>query len=1232
MQKHTGAVKGLEFNSFSPNLLASGAADSDLCIWDLSKPSAPSLYPALKGGSSSSGGSSEITYIAWNRKVQHILASSSTNGTTVVWDLKRQKPVISFRDSSSQRRASVLQWNPEIATQLIVASDDDRSPTLQMWDLRNSVSPLKEFVGHTKGVLGLAWSNHDSSLLLSCAKDMRTICWDVQSTEIVCELTNSQNWSFDAQWSPITPGVFSTSSYDGHVAIWNLSSCTGSKMTETVNEDFSVTQQSTGESVPLKKAPLWMRRPACATFGFGGKLVSVTNHKAQVNDATGQQRVVEGATINISQVVTEHELVARSEAFEAAIEGGNTDTLHDFCVSKAQADPELSAGTSESKAQEAETWSFLSILYEAEEARRSILNKLGFKDIPERLTQQPNGDAEMDPAGSTNGHADAGTVGHGVHGVGGLMRQLSMKDGVRPAVEVPTQRPSMGGIEGFGADDPDFFDNLDDLPPSTPSSPRQAGVFGATGPDAAGSVTSPTPHSAEAAAANGQLSRTTSAAPPCSNELEAEINTALIVGNYAAAVEHCFKAARYADALLIANTAGKTLYQQVMRRYLRKAPHPYQAIISANIEGDYAGLVKGRLVGQWRETLALLCTYTERDHFRVLVDQLATRLSQAGMFHEASLCWICGGHTDQAVAYWSKKTQGAATNIETMQNVIEKAVVMGLAPGCGAGGVNKASHSLSELVTSYSSLLAAQGRMAIALDYLEHVPGEASTAVAVLKDRIFRSAAVDLPTNMFPPPFPFIQEEVVQGEVAVAQSSLLQQQQQSQQAPAAAANPYAQQGYSTNAYAAVPAAAVPANSYYTQAQPNNNNNNNTGYPAQSAPYSQQQPTQQQQQQPARAMYSQQQPTAQYNITAHNNQHTAGAAAAQQYTPSQQQQQQYAQPAAASSYAPQASAYNPSYPPQSTSNAGMYQPQTPSAMQQQSAQDQSYTQQQQQPYAGSAYNEPAPAVYNPKRAVPAAAPMSTAHHPAVFAPTTSANPPTAPQQQQPQQIARQPSYPPSSSAPSGSAAPQSTAGGYAPGPYQPQQQPQANHQQQHLQPVQVVQQPSFFTPTANTPIQLQPSFSATAGGMPMQSLPSGGGINSMVPPAPASQRPPPVQATGPPANISISTADTSAVPQTYQPIVSSLTNLFNSCVPLANNPAKKREMDDNSKKLGQLFWKLNAGELSAELLPQLQQLCLAIDAANWTAASGIQGGLTTSHWDECGFWLTPMKRLIKSRSA
>lgn len=71
------------------------------------------------------------------------------------------------------KRTSVLQWNPEVATQLIVGSDDDMSPTLQLWDLRNSVSPLRELRGHRGGVLGLSWCPQDPAFLLSSSKDNR---------------------------------------------------------------------------------------------------------------------------------------------------------------------------------------------------------------------------------------------------------------------------------------------------------------------------------------------------------------------------------------------------------------------------------------------------------------------------------------------------------------------------------------------------------------------------------------------------------------------------------------------------------------------------------------------------------------------------------------------------------------------------------------------------------------------------------------------------------------------------------------------------------------------------------------------------------------------------------------------------------------------------------------------------------------------------------------------------
>jgi hypothetical protein len=141
----------------------------------------------------------EISYLSWNRKVQHILASTQVDGATVIWDLKKQRPVITLKDPNSQRRCSALQWNPEVATQLVVASDDDRSPTLQLWDLRNSMGPVKEFVGHTKGVLGMAWCAQDPGLLLSCSKDNRTICWEVATTDIMCELPASGNWDFDVQ-------------------------------------------------------------------------------------------------------------------------------------------------------------------------------------------------------------------------------------------------------------------------------------------------------------------------------------------------------------------------------------------------------------------------------------------------------------------------------------------------------------------------------------------------------------------------------------------------------------------------------------------------------------------------------------------------------------------------------------------------------------------------------------------------------------------------------------------------------------------------------------------------------------------------------------------------------------------------------------------------------------------------------------------------------------------------
>ncbi|KAL3537558.1 hypothetical protein ACH5RR_000924 [Cinchona calisaya] len=370
LQRHRGPVRGLEFNVHSPNLLASGADEGDICIWDVAKPSEPSHFPPLKGSASATQG--EISFLSWNSKAQHILASTSYNGTTVVWDLKKQKPVISFADSA-RRRCSVLQWNPDLATQLIVASDEDSSPSLRLWDLRNVMSPVKEYVGHTKGVIAMSWCPTDSSYLLTCAKDNRTICWDTVSGEIVSELPAGTNWNFDVHWYPRIPGVISASSFDGKIGIYNIEGC-GRR--ENGDGDFS--------TAPLR-APKWYKRKAGVSFGFGGKLVSFNSIEAPAGSSE----------VYVHNLVTEHILVTRSSEFEAAIQSGERSSLRLLCEKKSQ--------ESESE-DEKEIWGFLKVMFEDDgTARTKLLSHLGFSPPPEETGTVENNISEQVNALDLNG-------------------------------------------------------------------------------------------------------------------------------------------------------------------------------------------------------------------------------------------------------------------------------------------------------------------------------------------------------------------------------------------------------------------------------------------------------------------------------------------------------------------------------------------------------------------------------------------------------------------------------------------------------------------------------------------------------------------------------------------------------------------------------------------------------------------------------------------------------------
>lgn len=1036
-QKHTGRVRGLEFNSITPNLLASGGDEGEVFIWDVVNPTAPSHFPPLKGS-----GQDNIVDLSWNRKVQHIMATTSNTGVSMVWDLRRQKSILSFTDPNNRRPCAALEWNPEGATQLIVASADDRSPSLQVWDLRNSISPVKELVGHTKGVVAMAWCPIDSALLLSSAKDYRTVCWDTSSGEIVCELPVSSNWNFDLQWSPRIAGVLSTSSYDGRVNLYNIEACSRILPSEGT---FGGAVGAGASSA--MRAPKWLKRPAGVTFGFDGKLVSF-----------GAKKGASVSELNIQTFVFEDDLVTRSKEFETAIEDpSNKSSLQALCDRKAQ--------DSRSE-EEREIWSFLKIMFE-DQARTSLLSHLGFA-LPK--AEESKREELANSVELLNSE---------------IAEKLDVSNGELRAVDEDLGFMGASKLAGQGEvmdDGADFFNNL-----STPKGAISPQLV----PEAQKEAVTDSVVSHEGEQEDGLVEE---------DDCEQALRRALVIADFKVAVRQCLSEDRMADALVLAHVGGSELWEETLAAYFRKHCRPYQKVLAAVVSHDIGNLVNTRPLSAWRETLALLCSYAGSLEWTLLCDALAARLDAAGLSQAALLCYICAANTEELARLWYRdvlSNSSSAAFAKELQELMEKIVVLALAKG-----EKRVTPALSRLVASYAELLASQGVVRAAMDYIGLVPPEESPEdLIILRDRI---------ASIKPEEVQYTYAESSQGGFP---------------APTASA-PVAVEKLQDNVF---------------------------------------------------SQYNPQQPS---SYATSNMYYGTGA---------------FAEP-------PQASGY-PNYAPPSQESRGMFLPTPPQAIDRP------------QP----------PSMYQPSFAPPPTSsftpidPASAGGSSAPQAPFLNRGPP----------LSQPTTFLPAGTPPLSSNPPSTGVGEWTNDPYY----------QRSFQPTPVPQTPPtmmFPGPTSastQTPRGFMPVSAPRA---PLMQQQPGTITPGMQPQSPSSLSPPRAQAmpAAPAPPVTIQTVDTSNVPADLKPVVATLTRLYNETTEALGGAravqAKKREIEDNSKKLGGLFEKLNKADISPNARAKLVQIVQSIDTGDYDKAIKLQVSLTTSDWDECGSWLGPLKRMIKTR--
>ncbi|KAH7100125.1 hypothetical protein BKA62DRAFT_640384 [Auriculariales sp. MPI-PUGE-AT-0066] len=703
---HTGPVRGLDFNTVQTNLLASGAVNGEVQVWDMTN-TANLISPGAR-----SQKLDEITSLAWNRQVPYILGTSSTTGYTVVWDLRTKREVVALQYAGgagtvgnvsaaggalgAKRGMSDVCWHPDSPTRLVTSSEDDTSPVIMVWDLRNARAPEKLLEGHHKGVLSMSWCKQDSDLLLSCGKDNRTLCWNPQTSEIIGELPAADNWAFQVEWCPKNPDLLATAYFDGTIGVHSLQSTnedaaqpgTAAAPRSDGSDVFDVPgySQKSQAKLSLKQPPKWLRRSTSVAFGYGGQLVTVSN----LPGANGKNQ---SSVVHLAQVVTEPTIVERAQALLGA-------TTNEGFV-------ELAEKKAAEGAADAESWKALLSLFRTN-SREELVTLLGFskddiairvaaavKKLQENQETQESQEAEtatetesvtgkvsfvepdLDVTPEPGSDAEAEAEAEAAETTSTEPSELS--DMTKPTADSSATELSLFGDDVANEHDvnANFFSSMGALRNAIPDHVRIP-HYSLRGDSSAAATIGSGPPSVISEAVK---QNTFKIYPTEESETDRLLTKALVLGDFESAVALCLAVDRFADAILLAAKGSPELLQRTQKAYFerRTVALPYLRLFQSIVTDDLEDIVQNADLREWQEIFVVMCTFAKSDHFPSLAEQLGQRLEFQGSLllaadpddvaeaHEfrkhATLAYLAARRLEKVVNIWIAEMSEEETRV-----------------------------------------------------------------------------------------------------------------------------------------------------------------------------------------------------------------------------------------------------------------------------------------------------------------------------------------------------------------------------------------------------------------------------------------------------------------------------------------------------------------------------------------------------------------------------------------
>jgi len=752
-QGHKGEVRTVAWNSEVVHVLATAALDGACTVWSLKakRPWAEIRDPNGAGFSA----------IAWS-PVQglHLLTASNDDRDPVIrlWDVRKSTiaPLAEYRGHSGGIfDISWCQTDPKF-----VLSCGKDSKTL-LWDLYAG-KPVMELSGSeadAPSTNGFGSNGFGEATFGGGGPGAGDVFGGSNSGGMPSGDTGRR---YHVEFAPHDRTIFSACSFDRKVEIFSLNGGMGGSKN---------TKNAVAAGIPFLRAPVWSKRKCGAGFGFGGHLVSFGTQSQDAKSETQQQAGAPGpgpGVVRLTSVSEDPELAQKCTDWEnklaAAIPTAeqiqqqgldpNVRYISSLCVALCQeksneAGPEINR----------EAWKFMQVLFE-QGARDQILEHLGFdmaqiNTLVSSLDTRAAAAAAEAEAAASEAQAQAQAQGEQYQG------DQQYQDGQQYQQQYEQQQFSQNGATFGGADNAHVFEGemngnagsaLDafDEPLDQPDVGQDERIDDV--PDDGGAAEEPTQSASveEAPAAEAphvdQVEKVTrKLSDVCLDDAEVKdanvddvISKALLIGNFAVAVDSCMENNRFADALLLATCGGNDLWRETMQKYLDRFydKKPYIPVLEAVALEDLGTFVRrSDLSGdKWKETLAIVLQYERSEEIPSLCEALADRLKAERNDEQAAtaacLCYICAKNVDktveilvqQGVASTGAASRASSTAMSTSVVEITTLFKAALSPESQA-----AVMSMPNVMGHYvniANVLAAEGLYNLAAKYISNVSME----------------------------------------------------------------------------------------------------------------------------------------------------------------------------------------------------------------------------------------------------------------------------------------------------------------------------------------------------------------------------------------------------------------------------------------------------------------------------------------------------------------------------